>query len=163
MLSFGTKINLILFLISVLVALYLFVMQKEIRLMQNDISEMRTLVDKLMKSKFNAEQSCKAEAEDEACIFEPLVVFENENDDDDDDDEDDVSEDVPLPPAPAPAPVTDGDVSEPKSKKASKSDITIDGDVETILKTIDSSDEHMVKLSSTKTTKKRKAPSASKN
>ena len=175
MLSFGTKINLILFLISVLVALYLFVMQKEVRLMQNDISEIRTLVDKLMKSKFSAEKPpCKAE--DEACIIEPLVIFDDDDDDDNESD-DDTSEDASVTaPAPASSPVaivTDSAQEGGKSKKAPKNDISaadvievkvpeIDGDVETILKTIDT-DEHTVKLSSTKTTKKRKAPAASKN
>lgn len=157
MLSFGTKINLILFLISVLVGLYLFVMQKEVRMMQNDITEMRTLVDKLMKSKFSAE-SCSVEngagkvGSNNACVIEPLVIFDDEDDDHDDDDSDSgddnvvgnvVDEVVDE--------VTTKVVEEQQDKKVGE----VDTDVDTILKAIDA-DDHLVKLSNTKPTKKRK-------
>ena len=159
MLSFGTKINLILFLISVLVGLYLFVMQKEVRMMQNDITEMRTLVDKLMKSKFSAE-SCSVEngagkvGSNNACVIEPLVIFDDEDDDNDDHDDHDhddsdsgddnvVDEVVDE--------VTTKVVEEQQDKKVGE----VDTDVDTILKAIDA-DDHLVKLSNTKPTKKRK-------
>jgi hypothetical protein len=161
MLSFGTKINLILFLISVLVGLYLFVMQKEVRMMQNDITEMRTLVEKLMKSKFSAE-SCSVEnvignVGSEACVIEPLVIFDDDYDDDDDGEDDgdndlDSGDDI-LNSTSDDKVVSDSTkvLEEKQDQKVSE----VDTDVDTILKTIDA-DDHLVKLSNTKPTKKRK-------
>ena len=161
MLSFGTKINLILFLISVLVGLYLFVMQKEVRMMQNDITEMRTLVDKLMKSKFSAE-SCSVEngagkvGSNNACVIEPLVIFDDEDDDNDDDNDNDDSDSgddnvVGNVVDEVVDEVTTKVVEEQQDKKVGE----VDTDVDTILKAIDA-DDHLVKLSNTKPTKKRK-------
>lgn len=62
MLSFGTKINIILFLISLLVALYLFVMQKEMKMMQADINELRGKVKEMQK----------------ASKMQPVIVFNDE-------------------------------------------------------------------------------------
>jgi hypothetical protein len=84
MLSFGIKINIMLFLISVLVALYLFVMQKEIKLMQNDINELRSTIKDMVKN------SCP----------KPVVVVDDDEEEEDIKDiedtvkDDDVAEDV---------------------------------------------------------------------
>ena len=136
MLSFGTKINIILFLISVLVGLYLFIMQKEMKMMQQDILDLKTFVKK---------SPAKCPKNIDACVMEPLVVF--------DDEEEDVEEDEVVVSVESCNEVKTGEVKTTTVDEVSPSD----NDINTILKTMDEEeeeDDHVVKLS-TKTKKSR--------
>ena len=135
MLSFGTKINIILFLISVLVGLYLFIMQKEMKMMQQDILDLKTFVKK---------SPAKCPKNIDACVMEPLVVF--------DDEEEDVYEDEVVVSVESSNEVKTDVVKTTTVDEVSPSD----NDINTILKTMDEEeeDDHVVKLS-TKTKKSR--------
>lgn len=127
MLSFGTKINIILFLISVLVALYLFIMQKEIRMMQQDIMDLK---DAYMKGVPTAAAGSgdAAPSADGKCVMEPLVVF---------DDEDEEEEDVVVVEQ-----VVEVDAAAGEEQQQAPAE---DPDVSAILKTM-SEDDHVVKV-----------------
>jgi hypothetical protein len=139
MLSFGTKINIILFLISVLVGLYLFIMQKEMKMMQQDILDLKMCAKK---------SAAKCPKNIDACVMEPLVVF-----DDEEEDEDEVVVSVES------NEVKTDDVKTTTVDEESPSD----NDINTILKTMDEEedDEHVVKLSTANKTKKSRSSKTS--
>jgi hypothetical protein len=82
MFSFGVKIQILLFMVVVLVGLYLFVLQKEMRLMQQDFSILKRQIE---------ETHCKQTPKNPLPLAKVESDDEDEDEDDDEDDEDSVS------------------------------------------------------------------------
>jgi cytoskeletal protein RodZ len=91
MISFSTKLHILLIMIVIGFGLYMFLLFKEIRLFQDEIDDMRSTLD-LIKAKIdlpaianaNAAPSCVASATSATCATSASVEIASDDDDDDD-------------------------------------------------------------------------------
>lgn len=135
MLSFGTKINIILFLISLLVALYLFIMQKEMKMMQADINELRGKVKEMQK----------------ASKTQPVVVF---NDEEEEEHEEEVEEGM------CQNTVEDTCDASPACTNTPAQDLDVDQVVKTSVPDLSEEkdeDDHVIKINAVKPKRSRKS------